>query len=283
MTAIHRFRHLRHRIISLLLVLVIGTWCLAPLLWIVITSFKPPGTEYRMPVEYWPSEPTLDNYRTALGPRFRIQLSILNSLLVASGALVLGLLISTLAAYAIARLRFRYRYAALFFTQIGGMVPPIIVIAPIFVMMRAVGLLRTHWAMIIPNAAFDIPLSTWLIASYFANIPFELEESARLDGCGTMRTIFSVILPVAMPGIFTAGILAFLGTWGEFMLAMTVSLGQRSLETVPVTILSFSRMFELQWSWVAAGTVITLVPLIAGVLLLQRVIVQGLTSGASKY
>lgn len=265
-----------------MVLLVISVWCLSPLAWVGITSIKPQGTEYRIPVRYWPQNPTLENYRTVVGERFQIHRSILNSTIVASGALVIGLSISTLAAYAIARLRFRYRYFALFFTQIGGMVPPIVVIAPIFVMLRAAGLLRTYWAMIIPNAVFDIPLSTWLIASYFANIPFELEEAAKLDGCGTLRTIFSIILPVAAPGIFSAGILAFLGTWGEFMLAVTVSIGKKAVETVPVTILSLSQMFELQWSWVAAGTLLTLIPVVLGVLIFQKVIVIGLTSGSTK-
>jgi multiple sugar transport system permease protein len=277
-----KYRILRHRIISLLILLAISFWCLAPLVWVGITSLKPQGTEYRIPVRYWPENPTFENYRTVVGERFQIHRSILNSAIVATGALVIGLTISTFAAYAIARLRFRYRYFALFFTQIGGMVPPIVVIAPIFVMMRSLGLLRTHWAMIIPNAVFDIPLSTWLIASYFANIPFELEEAAKLDGCGTLRTIFSIILPVAAPGIFSAGILAFLGTWGEFMLAMTVSIGRKAVETVPVTILSLSQMFELQWSWVAAGTILTLLPIVIAVLVFQRVIVVGLTSGTAK-
>ncbi len=273
----------KHTVISLIILLAVSLWCLSPFVWMGITSFKPQGTEFRIPVEYWPQEPTLENYRTVLGPRFAIHRSLVNSIIVASGALILGLAMSTAAAYAISRLRFRYRYPALLFTQVGGMVPPIIVIAPIFVMMRAAGLLSTHWAMILPNAAFDIPLSTWLITSYFTNIPFEIEEAAVLDGAGPVRRIISIMVPAAAPGIFSAGILAFLGTWGEFMLAMTVSLGQRSVETVPVTILSLSRMFELQWTWVAAGTVITLIPLTAGVLIFQRVIVSGLTASAVKH
>lgn len=272
----------RHAAVSLIILLLISLWCLGPLVWVGITSFKPQGTEFRIPVEYWPQEPTLENYRTVLGPRFEIHRSMFNSVIVASGALVLGLSMSIAAAYAISRLRFRFRFPALLFTQIGGMVPPIIVIAPIFVFMRAAGLLSTHWAMIIPNAAFDIPLSTWLITSYFTNIPFEIEEAAVLDGAGPVRRIISIMIPAAAPGIFSAGILAFLGTWGEFMLAMTVSIGQRSVETVPVTILSLSQMFELQWSWVAAGTVITLIPLTAGVLIFQRVIVSGLAASAVK-
>lgn len=272
---------LQHSVISMIILLIISVWCLAPLAWVGITSIKPQGTEFRLPVSYWPDNPTMENYRIVTGERFTIQKSIINSLIVSSGALIIGLTISTLAAYAIARLRFRFRFGALLFTQIGGMVPPIIVIAPIFVMLRFSGLLRTYWAMILPNAAFDIPLSTWLIASYFARIPFELDEAATIDGAGTLRTMFSVIIPVAAPGIFTAGVIAFLGTWGEFMLAMTVSLGQKAIETVPVTVLSLSQMFQLQWTWVAAGTILTLLPLLIGVLLLQRVIVRGLTSGAS--
>ena len=275
------FKKQRTRIVSVLILIIVGFWCLGPLVWVGITSIKPQGTEYRMPVEYWPENPTLDNYRTVLGPRFRIQRSILNSLIVSFGALVIGLTIATMSAYAISRLRFKYRYHTLLFTQIGGMLPPIMVIAPIFVMLRAVGLLQTHWAMIIPNAVFDLPLATWLIAGYMANLPYELEEAAKLDGCGTLRTIISVIVPVAAPGMFSAGIIGFLGTWGEFMLAMTVSMGRPGLEVVPVTILSLSRMFELQWAWVAAGTILSLLPIIFLVVIFQRVIVTGLTAGST--
>ena len=270
------------RWISILIVLVVAVWSLSPLVWIALTSIKPQGTEYRIPVEYWPERPTLDNYRTVLGERFNIQRSVLNSIVVSSGAVVVTLLLSTLSAYAIARMRFRYRFHALYSMQIAGMIPPIVVIAPTFVLMRALGLIRTYWAMIIPNAVYAVPLSSFLIASYFANVPFELEDAAKIDGAGTLRTIFAVVLPIAAPGMFSAGVLAFLGSWGEFMLANTVSIGSASVETVPVAVLSLSRAFELQWSWVAAGTVVTLVPIIVAVLVFQRTIVSGLTAGSLK-
>jgi multiple sugar transport system permease protein len=269
-------------LVSVLILIGTAIWSLSPLVWIAITSIKPEGTEYRMPVEYWPAAPTLDNYRTVLGERFRIQRSVLNSIVVSSGAVVGTLLISTLSAYAIARLRFRYRYHTLYTMQIAGMIPPIVVIAPTFVLMRALGLIRTYWAMIIPNMVYAVPLSSFLIASYFANVPFELEDAARIDGAGTIRTIFAVVLPIAAPGMFSAGVLAFLGSWGEFMLANTVSIGSARVETVPVAVLSLSRAFELQWSWVAAGTVVTLVPIIVAVLVFQRTIVSGLTAGSIK-
>ncbi len=275
-------RQTTRRIVSTLIIAVVAVWSLAPLVWIGLTSIKPQGTEYRMPVEYWPENPTLDNYRTVLGERFRIQRSVLNSVVVSSGAVIGTLALSTLSAYAIARLRFRYRFHTLYSMQIAGMIPPIVVIAPTFVLMRALGLIRTYWAMIIPNMVYAVPLSSFLIASYFANVPFELEDAARIDGAGTLRTIFRIVLPIAAPGMFSAGVLAFLGSWGEFMLANTVSIGSARVETVPVAVLSLSRAFELQWSWVAAGTVVTLVPIIAAVLIFQRTIVSGLTAGSLK-
>jgi multiple sugar transport system permease protein len=198
------------------------------------------------------------------------------------GALIGTLFLSTLSAYAIARLRFRYRMATLYGMQIAGMIPPIIVIAPTFVLLRAMGLIRTYWAMILPNAAYAVPLSSFLIASYFANVPYELDDAARIDGAGTWRTIFQVVLPIAAPGIFSAGVLAFLGSWGEFMLANVVSIGADEVETVPVAILSLSQAFELQWTWIAAGTVLTLIPIVIAVLVFQRYVVTGLSSGVGK-
>lgn len=265
---------------SCAILIVIAAWSLAPVLWIGLTSLKPQGTEFRSPVEYFPSAPTLENYRTVLTEPFTIQRAIRNSVIVSSAALLGTLVLATLSAFAIARLRFRYRFASLLATQIAGMVPPIVVIGPTFVLMRHLGLLRTYWAMILPNAAYGIPMATWLIASYFSNIPFDMEDAARIDGCGTMRTIYHVVLPITAPGIFSAGVLVFLGSWGEFMLAFTTSIGRAAVQTVPVTVLSLSQAFELQWSWVAAATVMSLVPVFVAVMVFQRYVVAGL-SGVS--
>lgn len=267
---------------SFLIFLAISLWCLGPLMWIGLTSIKPQGTEYKIPVEYWPRNPTAKNYGVVTGERFTIQRSIFNSVIVSSGAMIGTLFLSVLSAYAIARFRFRFRYHTLYFIQIAGMIPPIVVIGPTFVLLRSLGLLRTYWAMILPNMAYAVPLSSFLIASYFANVPFELEDAAKLDGCGTMRIVFRIILPIAAPGIFSAGVLSFLGSWGEFILAFTVSLGKKTVETIPVTILSFSRAFELQWSWISAGIIISILPIVIGVLIFQRFVIEGLTAGGLK-
>jgi len=270
----------RHAVLSVLVTAVIAIFSLAPLYWIVITSFKLPGTEFRLPVEIWPANFSLDSYQTVVGPNFLVQRAILNSLIVSATAMVGTLLLGSLAAYAIARLRFRYKIQALIVIQIAGMIPPIVVIAPTFVLIRGLGLLATLPGMALPNLAYGIPLTTWLVAGYFAGLPFELEDAARVDGATPLTIFWRIMLPLAAPGIFSAGVIAFLGSWGEFMLAFTVGLGLPQVQTVPVAILSFSQAFQLQWTWVAAGTVLSLLPVIVLVVLFQKWVIRGLVAGA---
>jgi multiple sugar transport system permease protein len=268
---------------SMLVTALIALFSLTPLYWIVITSLKEPGTEFVKPLTYWPTAPTLQSYATVLGPDFRMQDAILNSLIVSSCVTVGALLLAALSAYAIARLTFRYKLQSLVLIQLAGMVPPIVVIAPTFVLVRWMGLLSSLPGLILPNIAYNIPLSTWLIAATFAGLPLELEDAAKVDGYAPFSIFWRVMLPLAAPGLFSAGVLAFLGSWGEFMLAFTVSLGLPRAQTVPVAILSFSQAFELQWAWVSAGIVLSLLPVIVIVLVFQRWVVQGLTAGAVKY
>jgi multiple sugar transport system permease protein len=272
----------RHFLASLLATAVVAAFCLMPLYWIVMTSFKTPGTEFRLPIEYWPSDFSVESYRVVLGPDFQIQRAIMNSLIVSTTAMLGTLLIGSLAAYTIARLRFHYKVESLIAIQIAGMIPPIVVIAPTFVLIRSMGLLGTLAGMALPNMAYGIPLATWLIASYFAGLPLELEDAARVDGASPLRIFWRIMLPLAAPGIFSAGVIAFLGSWGEFMLAFTVSLGLPQALTVPVAILGFSQAFQLQWSWVSAGTVLSLLPVIVLVLIFQKWVIRGLVIGAVK-
>jgi multiple sugar transport system permease protein len=248
-----------------------------------MTSLKVPGTEFRPPVRYWPEQLSLESYRVVLGPGFQIQDAILNSLIVSSVVTAGALFLASLSAYAIARLKFHYKIQSLVLIQLAGMIPPIVVIAPTFVLIRSLGLLSTLPGLILPNIAYSIPLSTWLMASYFASLPFELEDAAKVDGYPPFQVFWRVMMPLAAPGLFSAGILAFLGSWGEFMLAFTVSLGLPQAQTVPVAILGFSQAFQLQWAWVAAGIMLSLIPVILLVLLFQKWVIQGLTAGAVKY
>jgi multiple sugar transport system permease protein len=278
-----RGSHLRHLLFSLLVTALIALFSLTPLYWILLTSLKQPGSEFQKPVRYWPAEISWESYQTVLGPDFRMQDAIINSLIVSSCVTVGALFLAALSAYAIARLRFTYKFQSLLLIQVAGMVPPIVVIAPTFVLVRSLGLLSSLPGLILPNIIYNIPLSTWLITAYFAGLPFELEDAAKVDGYAPFSIFWRIMLPLAAPGLFSAGVLAFLGSWGEFMLAFTVSLGLPEAQTVPVAILSFSQAFELQWAWVAAGIVLSLLPVIVIVLVFQRHVVQGLTAGSVKY
>jgi multiple sugar transport system permease protein len=268
---------------SIAIVVVISIFCLAPLYWIFITSLKAPGTEFRKPLEYWPSTVSLESYAEILGPQFRIQNAIKNSFIVSSAVTVGALFVTSLSAYTIARLRFKYKIESLLLIQLAGMVPPIVTIAPTFILVRAMGLLQRLPGLILPNIAYNIPIGTWLMAAYFAGLPTDLEDAAKVDGYTPFSTFWRVIVPLATPGLFSAGVIAFLGSWGEFMLALTVSLGLPRAQTVPVAILSFSQRHELQWAWVSAGIVLSLLPVIVMVLLFQKWVIKGLTAGAVKY
>ncbi|HKK65556.1 MAG TPA: carbohydrate ABC transporter permease [Clostridia bacterium] len=262
------------------LFLLIALFELGPLMWMGITSIKPAGTEFRIPMEILPVEPTLDNYAVVSGEDFRIQDAILNSLIVSGSAMLGTLLLSGLAAFAMARTRVSHKRRSFFAIQAAGIVPPIIIIAPTFVLLRSLGLLGTLGALIIPHMSYGIPLATLLIAGYFAGIPLAIDEAARIDGASSIRIFFQILLPVLKPVLFSAGVLSFLGSWGDFMHAFTVSLGLPEARTVPVAILSFSSAFQLQWAWIAAGVMLSVLPVVVLVAVFQRYLIGGLTSGA---
>lgn len=276
-------KKLMHTVLSYVILLLVAIYCLFPLYWILVTSFKAPGTEFRQPVEYWPTHFSIESYKVITGPDFQIQNAIKNSLIVSSCVTVGALFICSLSAYAISRLRFKYKFESLIAIQAAGMVPAIVTIAPTFVLIRSLGLLGELGGIILPNIVYNIPLGTFLMAAYFAGLPFELEDAAKVDGYAPLSVFWRVIMPLAAPGLFSAGVIAFLGSWGEFMLAFTISMGLPEAQTVPVAILGFSQQFQLQWAWVSAGIILSLAPVIVLVLVFQKSILKGLTTGALKY
>jgi multiple sugar transport system permease protein len=303
-----RYRDQLNLAFQLLVTVAILAFCLGPLYWVVATSFKPMGTEYLLPPELWPSKPTFQAYRTILGipallegagqalggafqsadkitQQLHVQflVPVRNSLVVSSVVAVCALLISALAAYAISRLRFRWKIQSLLVLWVGGLLPAVMVIAPTFMLMRTLGLLRTLPSMILPNIAYNIPLSTWLLAVYFSQLPWELEDAAKMDGYQPLKIFRKVILPLSAPGLFSAGVFAFLGSWGEFMLASAVTMGVAEVQTVPVAILNLSFEYRYQWTWISAAIVVSVVLMVLVALIFQRWVIQGLTAGSVKY
>jgi ABC-type glycerol-3-phosphate transport system permease component len=277
-----RNRKLIESVVSLVITAVIAAFGLIPLLWVLSTSLKPMGAEYLIPIELWPKEPTLQAYRAVL---FELDflVPLRNSFIVSFSVAVLCLAVSSLSAYAIARLRFRYKIESLILLQMGAMIPPVVTIAPTFVLLKSIGLLGSLSSMIIPNIFYSVALSTWLLASYFAELPYELEDAAKVDGYRPFQIYWKIIIPLSAPGMFAAGMFAFIGSYGEFMLASVATLGKQDVQTIPVAIQNFSFAFRQQWTWVSAGVILSLIPVIGLVLIFQRWVIRGLTAGAVKY
>jgi len=260
-------------------VLLIVLFALAPYAWMLLTSIKPSSAIGAFPVQYLPAEPTLEHYRALLA-RTSFLRNLLDSLVVAVGAVALGLGVSVPAAYAFSRFRFAGRSGLLVFFLTINMVPVVMLIIPLFVLMRQLGLLDTFVGVVAGHATFAIPFSVWMMTSYFNALPAELDEAALMDGATRWQTIRHVVLPLAMPGIVTTGIYIFVNSWNEYLFAMMLS-GQ-TIKTVTVALQSFIGEFTVQWGLLTAGGTLVAIPVTLLFLVIQRRLVGGLTAGAVK-
>jgi multiple sugar transport system permease protein len=262
----------------LLLILVI-VYCLGPLLWQLITSLKPDFELTRMP-PLLPENPTLDHYVSIFKghPFLRI---ILNSAVVAASTTILSLIIGSLCAFGLAKLRVRYKSLIFGFILSVSMFPPIATVSPLYIIIRTLGLRDTWWALIITYTTFSLPLSIWILTNFFREIPDEIYLAARVDGCTPFQAFYKIMLPLSAPGIFTTAILVFIFSWNEFLFALTFTSTQIS-RTIPVAIALFPGLHEIPWGDIAAASVVVTVPLIILVFAFQRRIIEGLTAGAIK-
>lgn len=260
-------------------VALIVAFALGPYLWMVLTSLKPDVEISTFPPNYLPRELTFSHYET-LTARTNFLIHILNSFIVAVGAVALGLGVSVPAAYAFSRFRFRARNALLVGFLVINMVPVVLLIIPLFVLMRQLGLLDTFFGIVMGHATFAIPFSVWMMTSYFNALPAELDEAATMDGASRWQTIRLVILPLAMPGIVTTGIYMFVTSWNEYLFSMMLS--GPNVRTVTVALQSFIGEFSIQWGLLTAGGTLVAIPATVLFLIIQRRLVSGLASGAVK-
>lgn len=261
---------------------VIVLWCLLPAYWMVVTSFRQVG--YTFDTTPWFTHVTLDNYATAfstnLGNHFGH--ALVNSLIIATATTVVALLVGVSAAYALARLNFRAKFLVLGFILAASMFPGVALVTPLFQLFTNLNWIGTYQALIIPDISFVLPLSIYILVSFFREMPWELEESARIDGCTKSQAFRKIIMPLAAPGIFTTAILAFIASWNEFLIASQLSNDATQPVTVAIASFTGSQPHQEPYTAVmAAGTIVT-IPLVIMVLLFQRQIVAGLTAGAVK-
>ena len=270
-----RDRTLGWALIGVALAAVVG-----PFLWIATASVKRQIDVYS---GAWPFTPTVANYADVLfGRRSDFSGNVMNSLMVAAASTAIVLAVGALAAYSLHRFRWPRWVGAGFlgWTLVFHMIPVMTLIGPWYIAFRELGLYDTRAALVLTHVTINLPMTVWLMSAFFREIPPEIEEAAQVDGCRPFEAFWRIALPLAVPGLIAAGILAFIFSWNEFPIAL--SLTSRATATVPVGIARFAQQYEIQHAQMAAAAVISTIPAILLMLAGQRYIVRGLMAGSVK-
>jgi multiple sugar transport system permease protein len=261
--------------------LIVIAWALFPVWWIVAVSFQAPAKISNWG-DFWPTDWTWDNYK-GIFKTSDFTRALVNSIVVAVITTAIAVVLGSMAAYAVARLRFPGKNVLVGMSLLIAMFPVISLVTPLFNIERFLGLFDTWWGLIIPDIAFALPMSIYTLSAFFREIPWELEKAAKVDGATPAQAFVRVIAPLAAPGMVTTAILVFIQTWNEFLLAISLT-SSNNARTVPAAIAFFtgSSQFQQPAGSIAAAAVIITIPIIVFVLFFQRRIVAGLTSGAVK-
>lgn len=254
--------------------------CLFPFAWMALSSIKTLPELYTVPPVWWPEMPTLENYRKVLFesnvPRY-----FLNSVIISVGSTVLALILAIFASYGFARYRFRGKPLLQAAVLIGQLMPTAAIIVPLFITLRVLGLVNSYLGLILVYMIVTLPLSVWMLTSYFRAIPVELEEAAFIDGASRLGVLFRVTLPLSVPGIVAVAVYSFVTTWNEFIFALCFATDS-SVKTLPIGLAEFSTEFNTDWGAVMAASLVMTVPIAILFFSMQRYFVGGLTAGATK-
>jgi len=254
--------------------------CLFPFAWMGLSSIKTLGELYTVPPHWWPNEPTIANYVHVLFdsniPRY-----FLNSMVISIGSTGLALFLAVFASYGFARFDFTGKPLWQAFILIGQLLPTAAIIVPLFITLRVLGLINTYWGMILVYMIITLPLSVWMLTSYFQAIPKELDEAATIDGASRLGILFRITLPLSLPGIVAVIVYAFVTTWNEFIFALCFAT-DASVKTLPIGLAEFSTEFNTDWGAVMAASVVMTIPIVLLFLVFQKMFVGGLTAGATK-
>jgi multiple sugar transport system permease protein len=260
----------------------IGLWCLLPFYWMVVEAFR--DNQFTYDNTFWFSHVTWSNFSYAFNTtNNQFGRSLLNSVIISTCVTLLAMAIGVFAGYALSRLAFRGKGFVLAAILASSMFPGVAILTPIFQLFTDWGWLGTYQGLILPQISFSLPLAVYTLTSFFADMPWELEQAARVDGATPGQAFRLVILPLAAPAMFTVSILVFLASWNEYLLSSVLSNGNTNVEPTTVAIANFTAgpHVPANTQTMAAGLVVT-VPLIIVVLLFQRRIVSGLTAGGVK-
>lgn len=259
--------------------LVITAFWLLPIYWAISTSFKPADIIFSATPQFI-FNPTISNYGYLFGSLIAYQYHLLNSLIIAVGATVLCVTIGTLAAYSINRFTFRGRQSLAFLILSVLFIPPIVVLIPLYQLFSFLGLLDTYFGLILANSVYNLPIAVWLMQSFFAEIPRDLDDAAMIDGRTRLGAFFHIVLPLSAPGASVTALFVFLFTWDEFLSALVLT--SRNALPASVNLLQFLTISAAQWGPLLAAATIMWIPPVIAFVMLQRYIVRGLTFGAVK-
>jgi len=277
--SVQKIQPLRRLLTLHLPMLAIVLFALGPYLWMLLTSLKQESTLFSPDRQFFPAVVTLDN-----SLRLFVKTTFLNnlghSLIVSSGTMLVGLSVSITAAYAFSRFRFPGRRVLMMQFLLVNMFPIVLLIIPLFIIMKNLGLLDTHLGLILAHSTFSIPFATWMMISYFDAIPRSLDEAALVDGCTSVGAMFRVVIPLTVPGVIATGIYIFITSWNEYLYASILA-GQK-VRTLTVAIQTLVGEYEIAWGLLTAGGVVGALPVTLLFMLIQKRLVAGMTQGAVK-
>jgi ABC-type glycerol-3-phosphate transport system permease component len=256
--------------------------CLIPIIWMIKTSFETPEFMRSAQIQLWPIQPTLDNYRHVLtNPNAMIGRSTLNSLMVATAATLVNILLTAPAGYTLSRFKFRGKLIFGLYLLTFYMIPRTLLLIGTFGMLADLGLINNLLGLVIVYAVTGIPLATWWLKAYFDSIPIEIEEQAMIDGANRLSVLRWIVMPLALPGVAAVGIFQFIDAWNEYVLALTI-IQSPQWRLLPVQIVNFMGLQRIEWGPVMAFSVIVALPAVILFAFVQRNIIGGLMSGFTK-
>ena len=250
----------------------------APLVWVLSTSFKPNQESISFPPKFLPEHPTLENYLFVLTDS-KLVLSLINSLIVSVGSTALSVTVSALGGYAFARYDFKGKNLMMSTIMALFMIPVVINIIPLYIMLANAGLLNSLVSLVLTFQILIIPLNIFLLKNYFESLPRELEEAALIDGCSKLGALIRVTIPMSLPGFLIAAILSFRFSWNEFVLPVVLSNKPDSM-IFQVALYQFISLYRIDWGYLTAGINIAIIPVVVLMLIFQKKMIRGLTLGA---
>ncbi|HKI58506.1 MAG TPA: carbohydrate ABC transporter permease [Trueperaceae bacterium] len=275
-----RYRSTLTRVVTTVLLILALAWALAPIYWMVATSFKTEFEATQLNPSLWPHHFTLANYGKLVGHSLPFLSFVGNSLLTASATALVTVAFSIFSGYSLSRGAYRLRGVIGYLILIVRMLPLVVLIAPLYLLLLKASLLDSYAGLIIGYTSFALPFGAWMTKNFMDAVPSEIEGAALVDGCSRVQVLMRVVLPLVLPGILTTAAFVFIDSWNNLIYPLTF-INTMSRQTLPAgLLLSFTGQFKTDWGGMMAASFVTTIPLMAAFFAVQRSIVSGLTAGA---